>query len=165
MAYFDRSSLGQLLRKGGSSMKAASNFHWPRLHHGSNEKDNIFKPREATYSAEIAGGWLLKSMHFFGRSSSMTTQAMVFVPDATHKWQYDQESQGWQQLSQKSTVNHGDVTDKLEVWHGCVYRNSFFNANKEIHMSLIFVAEEGQQTMEAYCDIYICAKMYEEEGT
>lgn len=126
-------------------MKVDSNFHWLRLQHGLGGEENIFKPREATYIARISGGWLIKSTHFFGRSSSMTTQAMTFVPDPAYEWQYDQEPQGWQRLCQKSSVNYGDVTDKLEVWQGCVYRNSFFNANKEMHVSLVFVAEEAEK--------------------
>ncbi len=89
----------------------------------------------------------------------MTTQAMVFVPDPAHKWEYDREPQGWQRLSQKSSVNYGDVTDRLAVWHGCIYRNSFFNANKEMHVSLIFVAEAATET---HGNICTPAKMYEE---
>lgn len=126
-------------------MKANNNLHWLHMQHRRGEELNIFKPREATYIARIPGGWLVKSLHFFGRSSSMTTQAMAFVPDVEHEWRCDQETQGWYRLSQKTTVNYGDVTDKLHVWKGCLYRNSFFNANKEMHVSLVFVAESVQK--------------------
>ena len=143
-------------------MKVTGNLHWRNIQHRNGGEENIFKPREATYIAKISGGWLLKSTHFWGRSSSMTTQAMTFVPDSAHEWEYDREPQGWQRVSQKSSVNYGDVTDKLEVWHGCVYRNSFFNANKEMHVSLVYVAENVRGVTEEIDNICIPAMMSEE---
>lgn len=143
-------------------MENENYFEWLRLKLKNSGVENIFKPRETISIARTSEGWLLKSMHFFGRSSSMTAQAMVFIPDPAHDWQYDGEHQGWQRLSQRSNVNYGDVTDKLKVRDGWVYRNSFFNAKKEMHMSLVFVAENFQDVKVEHENILEPTKIFDE---
>jgi len=67
---------------------------------------------------------------------------MTFVPDPSHDWQPDLDSQCWERLSRQVNANYGDTTDRLRVWHGCVYKNSFFNGNELMHISILYIPEQ-----------------------
>jgi len=92
-----------------------------------------------TRVAKIDAGWLLKSMHFHGSNSSLTTQAMIFILDPVHAWDPEEHNSAWERVSKKKNCNYGEYTDRLRIWDGWLYKNSFFNGNKEMHMSLVYV--------------------------
>ena len=47
--------------------------------------------RDKTRVAQVEGGWLFKFRHFHGSQSSLTSQAMVFIPDPNQEWCQDQK--------------------------------------------------------------------------
>jgi len=121
-------------------MSEAEQFSWMSLASCSGE-NTIIRARDRTTIARISSGWLLRFNHFHGSSSSLTSQAMVFVPDPTHAWQPEAKAHGWELLSRQVNSNCGDTTERLAVWRGSVFKNCFFNGKGEMHISLVFVPE------------------------
>jgi hypothetical protein len=94
---------------------------------------------DKTKAAKVDSGWLLKSMHFHGSNSSLTTQAMIFIPDLDHEWNPEEHNAAWERISKKKNPNYGEYTDRLRMWDGWLYKDSFFNGNREMHISLVYV--------------------------
>jgi hypothetical protein len=129
-------------------MNENDTFVWIQLKNCDGEA-RILRPRDTTSIARIHSGWLIKFTHFHGKSSSLTSQAMAFVPDLSHEWHPELDSQRWERLSRKANVNYGDTTDRLRVWQGWVYKNCFFNGNEEMHISIIFVPGDTDRSDES----------------
>lgn len=121
-------------------MSEAEQFSWISVA-SSRRESTIFRAQDRTTIARISSGWLLRFNHFHGSSSSLTSQAMVFVPDPAHAWQPEAKTHGWERLSMQVNSNYGDTTERLEVWRGSVFKNCFFNGKGEMHISLVFVPE------------------------
>ena len=94
--------------------------------------------REKTRVAQVEGGWLFKFRHFHGSQSSLTSQAMIFIPDPKQEWCPEEHTAAWEQVSRKTNCNFGEYTDCLKIWNGCIYKDSFFTGKKEMHISLAY---------------------------
>ena len=117
------------------------NFHWLALK--TLDKQEVLRPRDTTSVAQIHSGWLIRFTHFHGKSSSLTSQTMSFIPDPDHSWQPELVVHKWEKLSRKANPNYGDMTDRMRVWNGWIYKNCFFNGNSEMHLSLAFIPGGG----------------------
>jgi hypothetical protein len=96
-------------------------------------------PINTTRVAKIDTGWLFKFRHFHGKSSSLTTQAMIFIPDPGHKWNPENHTGAWERISKKGNPNFGEYTGMLKIDIGTIYKDEFFNGSKELHISLAYV--------------------------
>ncbi|RJX17079.1 MAG: hypothetical protein C4575_14185 [Desulforudis sp.] len=104
-----------------------------------NQDAEIMRHRDRTKVLKIQGGWLCKFHHFQGASSSMTAQAMTFIPDPQHEWNPLEGQAAWERIDQKKNPNFCEYTDRIKVINGWVYKNLFFIKTGEMHISLVYV--------------------------
>ena len=102
----------------------------------------FMRSRDRTKVYRIPEGWLLKFHHFHGANSSMTAQSITYIPDPHHEWKPQEEQTTWERIDKKRNPNFVEYTDKIKVYKGWVYKDCFFIAKKEMHISLVYVPEQ-----------------------
>lgn len=107
-----------------------------------NSDGEIMRSRDRTKVYQIPGGWLFKFHHFHGASSSMTAQSMTFIPDPENIWNPLEEQTTWERIDKKKNPNFVEYTERIKVFKGWVYKDCFFIAKKEMHISLVYVPEQ-----------------------
>ena len=97
--------------------------------------------RDTTDVAAVDGGWLFRFRHYAGERSSMTTQAMTFVPDPEHRWEPKAAKPRWEYMGGLVNAAYNNRTARMPVQGGWVYLNTFATRGRTLSLSLVFVGE------------------------
>ena len=108
-----------------------------------------FTPEDTTAVARVASGWLFKFAHFHGHSSSLTGEAMTFVPDLHHAWDPKAEGGRWRKVSQNVNANFNDWTARFPVYRGWVYKTTYVTRGRRLSLSMVYVPDAEGRRQEA----------------